>query len=118
MNNETYELSIHTLRKILNKESNKLLDQFIEYIETTCESYSLLDICRATDNYEESSWIELINSLAKDLKDYDVALDDEDDLTDCGFDLLIIYTQYEITENHRREYNLSVFGQESGVIVL
>lgn len=110
------ELNFDTLIKILSKESNKLLDDFIEYIDCSCENYSLIDIVRETDNYGNSQWHDLITSLAKDLKEYDVAMDDEDDLTDCGYDFLILYVQKTILEEHRKEYNLAVFGQESGTI--
>ncbi len=110
------ELSFDTLIKILSKESNKLLDDFIEYIDCNCENYSLIDIVRETDNYGNSQWHDLITSLAKDLKEYDVAMDDENYLTDCGYDFLIQYVQKIILDEHRREYDLAVFGQESGTI--
>ncbi len=110
------ELSFDTLTKILTKESNELLDDFIYHIESRCENYSLIEIVRETDNYGNSQWHDLITSLAKDLKEYDVAYDDEDDLTDCGYDFLILYVQKIILDEHRREYNLAVFGQESGSI--
>ncbi len=42
--------------------------------------------------------------------------DDEDDLTDDGYDFLILYTQQQILSEHQREYNRAVFGQESGII--
>lgn len=110
------ELNFDTLTKILSKESNKLLDDFIEYIDCSCENYSLIEIVRETDNYGNSEWHGLITSLAKDLQEYDVAMDDGTDLTDCGYDFLILYTQKTILEEHRRQYNKSVFGQESGTI--
>lgn len=110
------ELSFDTFTKILSKKSNELLEQFIEHINCTCESYSLIDIVRETDNYENSGWHDLITSLNKDLQGYAVAMEDEEDLTDCGYDFLILYVQHTILENHRREYNLAVFGQEDGVI--
>lgn len=110
------ELNFDTFTKILSKETNLLLEEFIEHIDCTCESYSLIDIVRETDNYENSEWHDLITSLSKDLQGYDVAMEDEEDLTDCGYDFLILYVQKTILENHRREYNLAVFGQESGAI--
>lgn len=110
------ELSFDTLTKILSKKSNELLDDFIEYIDCNCENYSLIEIVRETDNYGNSQWHDLITSLAKDLKEYDVAMDDENDFTDCGYDFLILYTQKVILEEHRREYNLAVFGQKSGTM--
>lgn len=110
------ELNFETLRKILSKKSNELLDEFIENIDCTCENYSLMEICAAIDNYENSAWHNLITNLSKDLKGYDVAYDDEDDLTYDGYDFLILFIQKEILEEHRRQYNLAVFGQESGTI--
>ncbi len=38
------------------------------------------------------------------------------DLTDSGYDFLILFTQKEILDEHHREYNLAVFGRESGVL--
>lgn len=110
------ELNFDTLTKILSKKANEKLDDFIEYIDCSCENYSLINIIRQTDNYENSKWHDLISSLSKALKDYDVAMDDEDDLTSDGYDFLILYTQYKIVSEHRREYNLAVFGQKSGTI--
>lgn len=52
----------------------------------------------------------------KDIEKYEVAMDDEDDLTDEGYDFLILYIQYRIKSEHIREYNLAVFGRESGTI--
>lgn len=118
MENDEYELSFKTFRKIISKETNKLLDNFIEYIDCSCDSYSLINIVRQTDNYEASEWHNLISSLNKDLQDYDVAMEDNDDLTDCGYDFLILFTQDEILNQHRREYNLAVFGKESGTLNL
>lgn len=115
---EEYVLDFTTLRKILSKKSNKLLDDYIEYIDCGCESYSLIDIVRQTDNYGNSEWHDLITSLNKDLQGYDVAMEDEEDLTDSGYDFLILFTQKEILEEHRKKYNLAVFGQESGVLNL
>ena len=110
------ELSFDTFRKIISKESNELLDEFIQNIDCSCEYYSLIHICREIDNYENSHFHSLITSLSKDLKDYDVACTDEDDLTDSGYDFLILFTQKEILEEHRREYNTAVFGQASGTM--
>ena len=110
------ELNFDTLQKILSKESNEKLDDFIEHIDCVCDSYSLIDIVHEMDKYSASQWHDLITSLSKDLKDYDVSMDDEDDLTDDGYDFLILYTQYRILSEHQREYNLAVFGQESGTI--
>lgn len=116
MNKKEYILNFETLRKILSKKSNELLDQFIEHIDCTCDNYSLMEICSAIDNYENTRYHELITSLSKDLKGYDVAYDDEDDLTYVGYDFIILFVQNEILETHRREYNMAVFGQESGTI--
>lgn len=110
------ELNFDTFTKILSKGSNELLDDFIDYISCSCESYSLIDIVRETDNYGNSEWHNLISSLNKDLQGYDVAMEDEEDLTDCGYDFLILYTQITILDEQRREYNLNVFGQESGTL--
>ena len=110
------ELKFDTLTKILSKKTNEKLDNFIEYIDCRCEAYSLIDIVREMEDYSETAFHDLITSLSKDLKDYDVAMDDEDDLTDDGYDFLILYTQYQILSEHRREYNRAVFGQESGTI--
>lgn len=110
------ELNFDTLRKILSKKSNELLDEFIEYIDCSCENYSLMEICGVIDNYENSHYHELITHLSKDLKDYDVSYEDENDLTYDGYDFLILFVQKEILETHRREYNLAVFGQENGTI--
>lgn len=97
------ELNFNTLTKILSKETNELLDKFIEYIDCSCENYSLIDIVREFDKYSETPYHDLITSLAKDLKDYDVAYGDEDDLTDEGYDFLILYTQQKILSEHRKE---------------
>lgn len=110
------ELNFETLTKILSKESNEKLDDFVEYIECSCENYSLIDIVHKMNELNGDKYHELITSLSKDLKDYDVTYDDEDDLTDEGYDFLILYVQYRIISEHRREYNLAVFGQESGTI--
>lgn len=110
------ELTFDTLTKILSKETNEKLDDFIEYVDCTCDEYSLIDIVRALERYSETPYHDLIMSLSKDLKDYDVSMDDEDDLTNDGYDFLILYTQYMIRREHIREYNLSVFGKESGII--
>ena len=113
------ELNFDTLTKILTKETNEKLTNFIEYIDCVCDSYSLRNIVREFDKYIEYSgtiYRDLITSLSKDLKDYDVSYDDEDDLTDDGYDFLILYTQNKILTEHRREYNKAVFGQESGFI--
>ncbi len=109
-------LNFDTLTKILSKETNEKLDDFIEYVDCTCDEYSLIDIVRALEKYSETPYHDLITSLSKDLKDYDVSMDDEDDLTDEGYDFLILYTQYQILSEHRKEYNLAVFGQEGGSI--
>lgn len=103
------ELNFDTLREILNKETNELLDEFIEYIDCSCDSFSLIDIINEIDSYDTSEWIRLIEALSKDLKDYDVSMDDEDDLTDEGYDFLILFVQREILEEHKREYIESVF---------
>lgn len=110
------ELNFDTLTKILSKESNDILDDFVEYIDCSCENYSLIDIVHEMDRLKGDKYHELITLLSKDLKGYDVAYDDEDDLTDEGYDFLILYVQYRIINEHRREYNLAVFGQESGTI--
>lgn len=110
------DLNFDTLQKILSKETNEKLDDFIEYVDCRSEAYSLIDIVHALDEYSETPYHDLITSLSKDLKDYDVSMDDEDDLTDDGYDFLILYTQYRILSEHQREYNLAVFGQESGTI--
>ena len=112
------ELNFDTLTKILSKETNKLLDKFIEYIDCSLDNYSIIDIVHEFDKYNGDDWHKLINLLSKDLKDYDIAYDDEDDLTDDGYDFLILYVQNRILSEHRREYNLAVFGQESGTINL
>lgn len=109
-------LNFNTLTKILSKETNEKLDDFIEHIDCICESYSFIDIVHEIDRLSEDKWHDLITSLSKDLKGYDVAYDDEDDLTDDGYDFLILYTQNRILTEHRREYNLAVFGQESGTL--
>lgn len=114
--NDEYELSFETFRKIIGKKTNELLDDFIEFIDCTCESYSLINIVRQCDNYENTKWHDLITLLNEDLQGYDLAMEDEKDLTDSGYDFLILFTQKEILEEHRREYNLAVFGRESGVL--
>jgi hypothetical protein len=98
------ELNFETLRKIVSKETNNLLDDFNEYISCSCNDYGLMDICVAIDNYENSKWHELITSLSKDLKGYDVAMDDEDDLTREGYDFLILFIQNEIITNEWNEW--------------
>ena len=110
------ELTFDTLTKILSKETNEKLDDFIEYVDCSCDEYSIIDIVHALDSFNGTLYHVLISSLSKDLKDYDVSMDDEDDLTNDGYDFLILYTQYMIRREHIREYNLSVFGKESGII--
>lgn len=105
------ELSFETLTKILSKETNMLLNDFIEYIDCKCKSYCLIDICREIDNYRESEWHNLITALSRDLKEYDVTYDDEDDLTDSGYDFLVLYIQNTILEEHHKEYVEAVFGE-------
>lgn len=110
------DFNFNTLQKILSKETNEKLDDFIEYVDCRCEAYSLIDIVHALDEYSETPYHDLITSLSKDLKDYDVSMDDEDDLTNDGYDFLILFVQQQILTEHRREYNRAVFGQESGTI--
>lgn len=110
------DLNFDTLTKILSKETNKLLDKFIEYIDCSLNDYSIIEIVHQFDNFNGDDWHKLITSLSKDLEDYEVAC--EDDLTDEGYDFLILYTQQRILNEHRREHNLAVFGQESGTINL
>lgn len=104
------ELSFETLTKILSKETNQMLDNFIEYIDTTCDSYSLIDIVKESDNYTDTEWHNLISGLANDLKEYDVTYDDEDELTDEGYDFLILYVQKQILDEHHQEFISCVFG--------
>ena len=110
------ELTFDTLTKILSKETNKKLDDFIEYVDCSCDSYSLIDIVHVLDSYNGTPYHNLITALSKDLKNYEVAMADTDDLTDEGYDFLILYIQCRIKSEHIREYNLAVFGKESGTI--
>ena len=110
------ELNFNTLTKILSKKTNELLDEFVEYIDCSLDNYSIIDIVHEFDKYNGGDRHKLITLLSKDLKGYDVAYDDEDDLTDEGYDFLILYTQQRIINEHRREYNLAVFGKERGTI--
>lgn len=105
-------LSFETFRRIISEKTNRLLDDFIEFIDCTCESYSLINIVRQCDNYEKTKWHDLIVWLNEDLTGYELAMEDEKDLTDMGYDFLILFTQNEILEEHQRIYNLAVFGRE------
>lgn len=109
------ELNFETLTKILSKESNKMLDDFIVHIFCSCLGYSIIDIVHEIDRLNGDKYHELITSLSKDLKDYGLSYNG-DDLTDEGYDFLILYVQYRIISNHRKDCNLAVFGQESGTI--
>lgn len=95
------ELNFDTLTKILSKDTNEKLDYFIEYLDCQCINYSLIDIVREMDGYNASSWHDLITSLSKDLRDYSVVVSDEDDLTNDGYDFLVLYTQYKILSDHK-----------------
>lgn len=98
--NESIELNFETLSKILSQESNDILDNFIEDVHCSIESLTFLDIAEyILQHLEEYGKVEI--ALGKELKDYDVAFDDEDGLTDEGQDFLIQYIHYTI---HRQEY--------------
>lgn len=99
-NNESIELNFETLSKILSQESNDTLENFIEDVHCSIESLTFLDIAEyILQHLEEYGKVEI--ALGKELKDYDVAFDDEDGLTDIGEDFLIQYIHYTI---HREEY--------------
>lgn len=98
--NKNIELNFETLSKILSQESNDILENFIEDIHCSIESLTFLDIAQyILHHLREYGKVEI--ALGKELKDYDVAFDDEDGLTDEGQDFLMQYIHYTI---HRQEY--------------
>ena len=98
--NKDIELNFETLSKILSQESNDILENFIEDIHYSIESLTFLDIAEyILQHLEGYGKVEVV--LGKELKEYDVAFDDEDGLTDIGEDFLIQYIHYTI---HREEY--------------
>lgn len=98
--NKDIELNFVTLSKILSQESNDILESFIEDVHCSINSLTFLDIAQyILQHLDDYGKVEV--ALGKELKEYDVAFDDEDGLTDEGEDFLIRYIHYTI---HRQEY--------------
>ena len=105
--NKDIELNFETLSKILSQESDDILDNFIEDIHCSIESLTFLDIAEyILQNLEEYGKVKM--ALGKELKDYDVAFDDENGLTDVGEDFLIQYIHYTIHKGEYEEWRQSV----------
>lgn len=98
--NNAIDLNFETLSKLLSKESNDILENFIEDIHCSIESLTLLDMAQYILHHLKE-YGKVCVALGKELKDYEVALDDEDGLTDKGEDFLLQYIHYTI---HRQEY--------------
>lgn len=101
------ELSFETLTKLISEDSNKVLSNFIEDISCSIEEVTFLQII----NYilkHQLDYDKVSVSLGKDLKDYDVAYDDEDCLTAEGEDFLILYIHHTISNERWKEWRRSV----------
>lgn len=102
------ELNFETLTKLISKESNNVLDDFIEDISCSIEQVTFLEIANYIKKHIKD-YEKVCVTLGKSLKGYsDVACDDEDYLTIEGEDFLILYIHKTISEERYREWIESV----------
>lgn len=101
------ELNFQTLTKLIKKDTEELLENFIEEVHQMIECITFLEIAKYILK-NKSKYNELCTYLAKDLKGYEVAYDDSDDLTCKGEDFLITYIHYTISEQEWQEWRESV----------
>lgn len=97
------ELNFQTLSELISQESNDILEDFIEDIRCSIESITFLDIAEYILNHGKE-YERVCVALGKELKDYDVAFDDEDGLIDVGENFLIQYIHYTIHRQNWEEW--------------
>lgn len=101
------ELNFQTLSKLISKNTEELLEDFIEEVHQMIEHITFLEIAKYILK-SKTKYNKLCTYLAKDLKDYEVAYDDSDDLTCKGEDFLIAYIHYTISKEEWQEWRESV----------
>ena len=100
------DLNLNTLPKIISKEANSILNDFIEDIHCMVEHITLLDIADYILHHKED-YYRVCDVLGKELNDYsDICFENE--LNGEGEDFLIQYIQKTILEDEWAEWKTNI----------